>query len=195
MRSRRMYCWVLALPLALYAQQAAQNGSPDKSSLPPNEQAVLRHLESDWEKRYRTTSINLAADVLNVKISDVSRLRLAQFIEENRSAFRAPSRHRTTTVALTPLEKLIARAILLQEAEGKKSSTSAEIAAALRLPVRSVLLPLDFLEKLGVLTSEGRREERRYQVASRFPRRPSGRDIAFFSHRVAVNGRDKFEVA
>lgn len=195
MKSRIMHSWVLVLPLALYAQQSAQKASPDTGSLTPSERAVLRHLENDWEKRYRTTSINLAAEVLKLRISDASRLRLAQFIEANRSAFRAPARHRTTTVALTPQEKLIARAILLREAENKRSSTPAEIAGTLRLPVASLAPSLDVLQKFGVVVSEVEGKDRRYQVASQFPRRPSGRDIAFFAHRVTVNGRDKFEVA
>lgn len=195
MISRIMHSWVLVLPLVVYGQQSAQKASPDTGSLTPSERAVLHHLENDWEKRYRTTSINLAAEVLKLRISDASRLRLAQFIEANRSAIRAPARHRTTTVALTPQEKLIARAILLREAENKRSSTPEEIAATLRLPVASLAPSLDYLQKFGVVVSEVEGKDRRYEVASQFPRRPSARDIAFFSHRVTVNGRDKFEVA
>ena len=175
------------LPLA--AQQPRR--AVDTSSLTRQERAVLEYLKKDWEKEYRTTSIAVAAEVLNVKLSYASRLRLAKFIEANRMSYRAPARHRTTTVALSPAEKLIARAILLLEAEGKKSVTPTEISEKMNPPTRSLREPLAFLQQFGaVLPDAGGR----YRVDPKYPRRPS-RFIDFFSHGVEVNGRERFEVA
>ena len=106
-------------------------------------------------------------------------------------SYRAPARHRTTTVALSPTEKLIARAILLLEAEGKKSVTPTDISEKMNLPTRSLREPLAFLQQFGAILPEG---GGRYRVDPKYPRRPS-RFIDFFSHGVEVNGRERFEVA
>src|SRR5712692_10127821 len=76
------------------ASLCAQTGKsePDTSSLYCQERTVLEYLQGDWQKQYRTTSIGLAAQVTRTKISDESRLKLAKFIEANRSAYAAPAR-------------------------------------------------------------------------------------------------------
>ena len=175
------------LPLAAQEPRRAVDTSP----LTRQERAVLEYLKKDWEKEYRTTSIAVASEASKVKLSDASRLRLAKFIEANRMSYRAPARHRATTVALSPTEKLIARAILLLEAEGKKSVPPTEISEKMNLPTRSLREPLAFLQQFGAILPEGGGH---YRVDPKYPRRPS-RFIDFFSHGVEVNGRERFEVA
>ena len=139
---------LIAILLALYGvlPLAAQEARPavDTSSLTRQERAVLEYLKKDWEKEYRTTSIAVASEAVKVKLSDASRFRLAKFIEANRMSYRAPARHRTTTVALSPTEKLTARAILLLETDGRRWVTPTEISEKMNLPTRSLREPLAF---------------------------------------------------
>ena len=128
---------------------------------------------------------------MKVKLSDASRFRLAKFIEANRMSYRAPARHRTTTVALSPTEKLTARAILLLETDGRRWVTPTEISEKMNLPTRSLREPLAFLQQFGAIFPEAGGS---YRVDPKYPRMPS-RFIDFFSHRVEVNGRERFEVA
>ncbi len=201
---RRFVCFALGLPALglwlwvcdaqLRSQDRQSSSNLDTSSLRPLEKSVLVHLRQDWTKKYRTTSIGLAAEVLGTKLSDESRLRLAQFLESNRKAFPVLGRYGTTTIALRPKEKLIARTLLLREVRDKTGSTPEQIAGDLQGSTRSLERPLDFMQKLGIVLAEGEGNDRRYRLADRFPRRPSYR-IDFQSHQVEVNGRDKFEVA
>lgn len=201
---RRFVCFALGLPALglwlwvgdgqLRSQENTSGISLETSSLTPQEKVVLKHLREDWAKKYRTTSIGLAAEVLGTRLSDGSRLRLAKFLESNRKAFPVLGRHGTTTVALTSKEKLIARTLLLSELRDKTGSTPDQIVRDLRGSTRSLGRPLDFMHKLGIVLEEGEGNDRLYRLADRFPRRPSYR-IDFQSHQVEVNGRDKFEVA
>ncbi len=171
---------------SLPAQQPAELTSQEKQA--------LEHLRSDWKKTYRTTSLPVAARALNIKLSDESRLRLARHLDSHRSDFVAPARHGVTTVALSPEEKRIARALLSREIRHGSASTVAEAAADLKLPAPAAGRRLEFLRQLGVVSAEGEGPSRRYRAAERFPRGPSPR-IDFYSHHVEVNGRERFEVA
>lgn len=182
----------IALSLLLMAgviPAQSNKSAPDTGQLTREERIVLEYLQGDWQKQYRTTSIGLAAQIAKVRLSDESRLRLAKFIEAHRSVYAAPSRHRTTTVALTPTEKLTARAILLVEAQQKAAATREEIAGVMGVSTRSLDAPLKFLQSFGALSLD-----QGYRVDAKYPRRPS-RFIDFFSHQVEVNHRDRFEVA
>ncbi len=182
----------IALSLVLMAgmiRAQSNKPAPDTSQLTREERVVLEYLQGDWQKQYRTTSIGLAGQITKTRLSDESRLRLAKFIDAHRTAYAAPSRHRTTTVALTPKEKLTARAILLVEAQKKAAATREDIARVMGVSTRSLDAPLKFLQAFGVLS-----QDQGYRVDPKYPRRPS-RFIDFFSHQVEVNQRDRFEVA
>ncbi len=183
--------WVIT---PLPAQNSPLEVALDTSPLTRQERVVLEYLRRDWSKKYRITSIGLAAEVTKTKLSDDSRLRLARFLEANRGAFPATGRHGTTTAALTPTEKLMARAILLREVRDKSAANAEDIAREMGLSARSLQRPLGVLQKFGAILPEGEGEDVRYRVAARYPRRPSYR-IDFYSHQVEVNGSDKFEVA
>ena len=186
--------WLLPWAAPLLSEEKTSGASLDTTSLTGPEKAVVEHLRQDWTRPYRTTSIGLAAEVRRIKLSDDSRLRLAQFLDPNRKAFPVLGRHGTTTVALTRKEKLIARTLLLSEVRDKTGFTSEQIARDLQVSTRSLERPLEFMQKLDVILAEREGNDRRYRLAPRFPRRPSYR-IDFQSHQVEVNGRDKFEVA
>jgi len=186
---------IFALWLAPLAGQDRAAAPPlDTSSLTAREQRVLEHLRLDWRKQFRTTSIPVAAEALGVPLSDDSRLRLAQFVEAHRHSFTAPSRHGATTIALTPEEKLAARAVLLREIRGDAPGTARDLAPELNVPLDTLRPRFEFLTRFGAASAEGRGENRRYRAAERYPRRPSPR-IDFYSHLVEVNGRERFEVA
>lgn len=176
--------------LLIAGASLAQSGKPvpDTRQLTREERVVLEYLKSDWRKQYRTTGIGLAAQITKTRLPDESRLRLAKFIEANRSAYVAPARHRTTTVALSANEKLTARAILLMEAR-RKAATRDDIAREMGVSAPSLDAPLKFLRSFGALLPD-----RGYRVDPKYPRRPS-RFIDFFSHEVQVNDRERFEVA
>src|SRR5258708_34523754 len=120
--SRTVFAVAILWAVSLSAQSEAVKTTPDTSTLSRAEKTVLNYLAKDWENEYRTTSIMVAAEATKIKLSDASRLRLAKFIEANRRSYRAPARHRTTTIALSPTEKLVARSILLLEAQGKEAA-------------------------------------------------------------------------
>jgi len=178
----------------LRARQQSAASPPDTSSLTGQQKAVLEYLLRDWGKTYRTTSIGLAAEVNQIALSDESRLRLARFLELNRSSYSCPARYGAVTLALTPVEKRTARALLLREERNPAGATSAELAADLRLSAQSMERRLAFLKEMGVIVAAAEGNNRRYKAAARFARRPT-REIDFFSHQVEVNRTDKFEVA
>ncbi len=188
---RTLFAVAILWTTSLSAQSEAVKTAPNTSTLLRAEKTILNYLAEDWEKEYRTTSISVATEATKVKLSDASRLRLAKFIEANRMSYRAPARHRTTTVTLSPTEKLVARTILLLEAQGKESAAPDEIANLMSVPVRSLRGPLSFLQQFGAVLPQA---SGRYRVDAKYPRKPS-RFIDFFSHHVEVNGREQFEVA
>src|SRR6266849_6754294 len=174
----RYRLWLLGALVAASLGAQTKKPEPDTSSFTSQEKTVLEYLQGDWEKQYRTTSIGLAAQVTRTKISDESRLKLARFIEANRSSYAAPARHRSTTVALTPQEKLVARAILLLEAKERPANRQ-EIASLMGVSARSLGAPLAYLQRFGVVSSEGMEADAPYRVEAKYPRRPT-RFIDFF---------------
>ena len=188
---RTLFAVAFLWTASLSAQSEAVKKAPNTSTLSRAEKTVLNYLAKDWEKEYRTTSIPVAAEATKVKLSDASRLRLAKFIEANRMSYRAPARHRTTTIALSPTEKLIARSILLLEAQGNEAARPDEIAKMMNASAPSLRGPLSFLQQFGAILPQA---SGGYRVDAKYPRKPS-RFIDFFSHHVKVNGREQFEVA
>ncbi len=188
---RTLFAVAFLWTTSLSAQSEAVKNAPDTSKLSRAEKTVINYLAKDWQKEYRTTSVTVAAEATRVKLSDASRLRLAKFIEANRMSYRAPARHRTTTIALSPTEKLVARSILLLEAQGKEAARPDEIAKMMNASPHSLRGPLSFLQQFGSILPQAGGG---YRVDAKYPRRPS-RFIDFFSHHVEVNGREQFEVA
>ena len=183
---------VLCLPPLTAQEQGA--AAADVNSLTAPERAVLEYLHQDWGKQFRSTSIGLAAQATGKRLGDTSRLRLARHLEANRASHPVPARHGVTTVALTPEEKLVARALLLFEARDAKGATVDQVAGGMRLSHADVRRSLAFLEELDIVSATGEGSGRRFKVAARFSRRPTWR-IDFYSHKVQVNRGAPFEVA
>jgi len=193
----RSASWALVLGLlaaAFAAQEPPTKHRGDIAQLSASETALLEYLRLDWAKQYRTTSVGVATKATGAKLSDASRLRLARVLDASRSGNTAPARHGVATVVLTPEEKLIARAILLEEIHSGRAATAKVIGQRLNVSPRSLMPALRFLRDFEAIAAEDHGDASAYRVASRYPRRPSYR-IDFFSHQVEVNGRDKFEVA
>jgi hypothetical protein len=177
----------------LSAQVPAPEGRAGKP-LTASEKDLLEYLRLDWTKQYRTTSFSVAAQATGRKLSDASRLKLARALEASRKGYTAPARHGVTTVALSPQEKWIARAILAHELQSGQAATAPQIAQHLNALPGSLKQPLRFLLDFGAIAMEGSPKEPAYRVAPQYPRRPSYK-IDFYSHQVEVNGQEKFEVA
>lgn len=140
---------LLALILcALFAGQATA-GAKDK--LKPDEQRVLNYLLGDWGKDYSVTSVDIAVRAVKVEDTDETRFRIGSYIKAHPELHEVIRRWGWVTLVLTPDEKLIARALVNAERDGKPAPMLGEIATAVGVTEDQAKRSLSMLERYEII--------------------------------------------
>jgi hypothetical protein len=180
------------LPAMPQATAKAQTGRPSTRSaasspeLSPQEKKVIEYLQGVWGKDHSVTSVDQAMEVLGLRPSDETRLRIGQYIKRHPELHVVIRQWGWETLVLTPDEKLIARAIINAAREQKPAPALADIAKAVAVPQNDVKRGLATLEKYQILKREESAGGMGYAVAaSRYlnwhPR------LDFIFHRMTVS--------
>jgi hypothetical protein len=101
-----------------------------KDRLTEKEKRVIDYLVHDWDEDYSATSVDLAMDAVGVKQSDETRFHIGSYIKEHPELHEVIRRWSWVTFVLTADEKLIARALINAQRDGKPAPSIAEIAKA-----------------------------------------------------------------
>src|SRR6266852_9798024 len=130
MLSGRYKQWLLLAASGLLLFTFSARATTDQRQLNPQEQKVIDYLVSDWGQDFSVTSVDIAMAALKVEQSDETRFRIGSYIKTHPELHEVIRRWGWVTLVLTADEKLIARALINAEREGKPEPTIAEIAKA-----------------------------------------------------------------
>jgi len=153
--------------LILCAAFAGQAPAGAKDKLKPEEQRVLTYLLADWGKDYSVTSVDIAMRAVRVKDTDETRFRIGIYIKAHPEIHEVIRRWGWVTLVLTPDEKLIARAIVNAERDGKRPSIG-EIAKAVGITEDQVKRSLSMLERYDIIQRSPSRGGAGFNVIARY---------------------------
>ena len=180
---------VLLVPLCVVL--AASASASERADKPrQEEQKVIDFLVNDWGKDYSVTSVDIAMDALKVKQSDNTRFRIGSYIKAHPELHEVIRRWGWVTLVLTPDEKLIARALINAERDGRRAPTVGEIAKAVEIKEDKVRRGLVMLAKYEILKRDGSAGGAGYRVVPRYIKWEPRLDFLF--HKVTLESGRQF---
>jgi hypothetical protein len=189
MKSQRWFVLVLSM-LLLCANSAAKEAT--QTRLGAQEQKVIDYLVKDWSEDYSVTTVDIAMKAVKVDQSDEIRFRIGSYIKAHPELHEIIRRWGWVTLVLTPDEKLIARALINAERDGKSAPSLSELAHAVAVSEPDVKRGLAMLERYEVLTKDAKAGGTAYRVMPRYIRWEPRLDFVF--HNVTLDSGRQFSV-
>jgi hypothetical protein len=150
-------------PPSANQQAAAEPQSATPATAPVGftgvERRLLDTLLMMWQKKGHLTSVDQAAKMLGVPISDSLRGDMLMKMASDLSMSEKLSRYRPWTFVLTNQEKLIAQYIVNREKKDSEFPALKEIATDLNMTDAEIKSRLKFLATLGILYDLGKPDE------------------------------------
>ncbi|HVS82970.1 MAG TPA: hypothetical protein VHE60_14680 [Pyrinomonadaceae bacterium] len=190
MLSLRCKHWLLlaASALLLFANSAwATDG---QVQLNAQEQKVIDYLVSDWGQDFSVTSVDIAMAALKVEQSDETRFRIGSHIKAHPELHEVIRRWGWVTLVLTPDEKLIARALINAERDGKPTPSTPELAKAVAVSEAQVKRGLSMLERYEILRTDAKAGGAGYRVVPHYIKWEPRLDFVF--HKVSLDSGRQF---
>ncbi len=133
------------------AEADVDTDAPRLVGLKPNEQKVVRYLLKDWGQDFSITSIDVAIDALGLRQSDDMRFRIGNYIKNHPELHSVIRQWGWQTVALTPNEKLVARAVVNAQRDRLKPPSKMELANAVGISDRDTDRAIAMLARYAIL--------------------------------------------
>jgi len=172
--------------LLLFARTAGP--AVNQGQLNGQEQKVIDYLVNDWGQDFSVTSVDIAMTALRVEQSDETRFRMGSYIKAHPELHEVIRRWGWVTLVLTADEKLIARALINAEREGRPEPTIAEIAKAVGVSESQAKRGLVMLERYEILKPDAKTGGAGYTVVPHYIKWEPRLDFVF--HKVSLdNGR------
>ena len=167
---------------------AGSTRAAEQARLNSQEQKVVDYLVSDWGQDFSVTSVDIAMAALKVEQSDEIRFRIGSYIKSHPELHEVIRRWGWVTLVLTPDEKLIARALINTDRDGKPAPSTSELAKAVGVSEAQVKRGLSMLERYEILKKDSTAGNTSYRVMPRYLKWEPRLDFVF--HRVSLdNGR------
>ncbi len=182
----RLLLAVIMLSLFVSAASAAN----EQAQLNAQEQKVIDYLVSDWGQDYSVTSVDIAMNAVKVEPSGETRFRIGNYIKAHPELHEVIRRWGWVTLVLTPDEKLIARALINAERDGKPAPSISVLAEAVGVKEPDVKLGLGMLERYEILKKDGKAGGLGYAVIPRYIKWEPRLDFVF--HRVSLDSGRQF---
>jgi len=178
------------MALLLWAASAwAQGNQPQLSA---QDQKVIDYLVKDWGGDFSVTTVDQAMNALKVESAEETRFRIGSYIKAHPEIHEVIRRWGWVTVVLTPDEKLIARAIINAQRDGKPSPPLSELAKAVALKEPDVKRGIAMLARYEILTKDETAAGPGYTVTQRYikwePR------LGFVFHNLTLDSGRQFSV-
>ncbi len=161
-----------------------------KDRLTDKEKRVIDHLVHDWDEDYSATSVDLAMDAVGVKQSDETRFHIGSYIKQHPELHEVIRRWSWVTFVLTADEKLIARALINAQRDGKPAPSVAEIAKAVSVNDDRVKRGLSMLARYEIIKADPSVGGVGFRVESRYLKWEPRLDFLF--HTVTLASGRKF---
>jgi len=189
MKSQRWFLLVLSV-LFLCARSAPTEANQTQLSAP--EQKVIDYLVKDWGEDYSVTTVDIAMKAVKVDQSDEIRFRIGSYIKAHPELHEIIRRWGWVTLVLTPDEKLIARALVNADRDGKSAPSLSELAQAVAISEPDVKRGLAMLERYEILSKDAKVAGTGYRVMPRYIKWEPRLDFVF--HNVSLNSGREFSV-
>ena len=144
--------WLLFSACALLFSSAAR-ADGNQGQLNSQEQKVINYLVNDWGQDFSVTSVDIAMQALKVE-PDETRFRISNYIKTHPELHEVVRRWGWVTLVLTPDEKLLARALINAERDGKRAPGTSELAKAVGVGEAQVKRGLSMLERYEILKKD-----------------------------------------
>jgi len=184
----RLLLIVIALLLFVNGASAAN----DQAQLATQEQKVIDYLVKDWGEDYSVTSVDIAMNALKVAPSDETRFRIGNYIKAHPELHEVIRRWGWVTLVLTPDEKLIARALINSERDGKPTPSVSELTKAVGIKRPDVKRGLAMLERYEILKKDSKAGGIGYSVIPRYIKWQPRLDFVF--HKISLDSGRQFNV-
>src|SRR5712671_2525986 len=125
--------WLVLTVIALLLFAKGASAANDQVQLTAQEQKVIDYLVKDWGEDSNVTSVDIAMNAIKVAASDQTRFRIGNYIKAHPELHEVVRRWGWVTLVLTPDEKLIARALINPERDGKPAPSLPDLAKAVGL--------------------------------------------------------------
>jgi len=133
------------------AESDGDADSPRLIGLKADEQKVVRYLLKDWGQDFSITSVDIAMEALGLRQSDEMRFRIGNDIKNHPELHSVIRQWGWQTVALTPNEKLVGRAIVNAERNNQKAPSKVEVANAVGVSEKDEDRAIAMLRRYGIL--------------------------------------------
>lgn len=163
--------------ILLFVASAAARTQEDK--LAPQEKKVVDYLVNDWGNEYSVTTVDIAMAAVGVKQSDEMRFRIGSYIKAHPELHEVIRRWGWVTLVLTADEKLIARALVNAEREGRPSPSLNEVAKAVGASEDQTKRGLAMLERYEIIKREKSVAGTGYKVMPRYVKWEPRLDFVF----------------
>ena len=184
------HCLLLAVTLLLLASNA--RATNDQAQLNNQEQKVLDYLLKDWGEDFSVTSVDLAMAAVKVEQSDETRFRIGSYIKAHPELHEVIRRWGWVTLVLTPEEKLIARALINAERDGKPVPSASDLANAVAVSEPQVKGGLNMLARYEILQPDAKAGGVGYKVTPRYIKWQPRLDFVF--HKISLDSGRQFNV-
>jgi hypothetical protein len=178
-----------AVPFTLLLFFSGGLAADRQKQLGPQEQKVIDYLVTDWGQD-SVTSVDIAMDALKVERSDETRFRIGSYIKTHPELHEVIRRWGWVTLVLTPDEKLIARALINAQRDGRPSPTTPEIAKAVGISEAQVRRGLVMLERYEIIKQDSTVGGAGYRVTPRYLKWEPRLDFLF--HKVTLDSGRQF---
>jgi hypothetical protein len=184
----RLLFTVIALLLFVNGASAANN----QIQLNAQEQKVIDYLVKDWGEDYSVTSVDIAMNAVKVAPSAETRFHIGNYIKAHPELHEVIRRWGWVTLVLTPDEKLIARALINAERDGKPVPSVSELASAVGIKEPDVKRGLAMLERYEILSKDSKVGGVGYVVIPRYVKWQPRLDFVF--HNLTLDDGRQFSV-
>src|SRR6266404_1412318 len=184
--------WLLltVLPLLLFVNSAS--AANDQAQLNAQDQKVIDYLVKDWGEDYSVTSVDIAMNAVKVAPSDETRFRIGNYIKAHPELHEVIRRWGWVTLVLTPDEKLIARALINAERNGKPAPSVSELTIAVGVKEPDVKRGLAMLERYEILKKDSKAGGVGYALIPRYIKWQPRLDFIF--HKISLDSGRQFNV-
>src|SRR5467141_3423467 len=184
--------WLLLTVIEILLFVNGARAANDQAELTAQEQKVIDYRVKDWGEDSNVTSVDIAMNAVKVAPSDETRFRIGNYIKAHPELHEVIRRWGWVTLVLTPDEKLIARALINAERDGKPAPSVSELAKAVGIKERDVKRGLAMLERYEIVKRDSKAGGVGYAVIPRYVKWQRRLDFVF--HKISLDSGRQFNV-
>jgi len=184
--------WLLLTVIALLLCMNGASAANDQAQLTAQEQKVIDYLVKDWGEDSSVTSVDIAMNTLKVAPSDETRFRIGNYIKSHPELHEVIRRWGWVTLVLTPDEKLIARALVNAERDGKPVPSVSELTTAVGVKEPDLKRGLAMLQRYEMSKKGSKAGGVGYAVIPRYMKWQPRLDFVF--HKISLDSGRQFNV-